>query len=74
MWRNVVLCLPTYLLYHALGAKVQKPGSPNEPTMLDDWVVRLTFGSSAYMMCSQMTMKEQYRYVLFTFQQYQKVT
>ena len=41
-------------------SKVENLGSPNGPTMVDCWVVRVTFGWSVYMIWSEITMKQQY--------------
>ena len=35
-------------IYDTVLSKVENPGSPNGPTMVDRWVVRVTFGWSAY--------------------------
>ena len=53
--------LPDYTVL----SKVENSGSPNGPTMVDCWVVRVTFGWLVCMMWSEMTMKLQCRYVLF---------
>ena len=45
--------------------KVENSGSPNGPTMVECWVVRVTFGWLVCMMWLEMTMKLQCRYVLF---------
>ena len=59
--------LPDYTpaCHPAVLSKVENSGSPNGPTMVDCWVVRVTFGWSVCMMWSEMTMKLQCRYVLF---------
>ena len=59
--------LPDYTpaCHPAVLSKVENSGAPNGPTMVDCWVVRVTFGWSVCMMWSEMTMKLQCRYVLF---------
>ena len=36
------------VLIYAVLSKFQNPRSPNGPPMVDDWVVRITFGWSVY--------------------------
>ena len=74
MWTNIVFSLITYSVYHTMLSNVENRGSPYGPTMVDCWVVRVSFGWSVYMMWSEMTTKQQCRYVLFIFNQYQKAT
>ena len=40
--------ISTRAFHESVLSKVQIPRSPNGPPMVDDWVVRITFGWSVY--------------------------
>ena len=73
MWSydNYCCFISSILITSPVLSKVENPGWPNGPSMVDGWVVSVTFGWPVHILWSEMTNKQQNRYVLFLFNQYQ---